>query len=184
VKAINSPENSNPKSAEEEALRFVVVGKVGKPYGILGFCKIHSFTDPPQNILQYPLWHLKLNHQWKPIELLQNKSLHDSLVVQFVDCHSPEAVKMYVNADIGVLRTSLPALPENQFYHDDLIGCRVIDQNGHEFGVVDSVLLIAEQDTLSIKGVREYLIPFCLGRYVLSVDLEHQLLVVDWDIDF
>ena len=39
--------------------KIIVMGKLGAPFGIRGWCKLYSFTDPITNILDYPHWQLR-----------------------------------------------------------------------------------------------------------------------------
>ena len=52
-----------------EAKKWVVIGKFGRPHGIKGFINVNSFTEPKENLLQYPSWHCKLGQQWTLVKL-------------------------------------------------------------------------------------------------------------------
>ena len=41
-------------------MEWVELGRVGSPYGVLGWMHIQSFTEPPEGVLDYPLWSLRL----------------------------------------------------------------------------------------------------------------------------
>jgi 16S rRNA processing protein RimM len=38
--------------------KWVLVGNIGKPYGVKGWVKVNSYTEPSSNILHYPPWYL------------------------------------------------------------------------------------------------------------------------------
>lgn len=85
---------------------------------------------------------------------------------------------------VAVPREALPALDENEYYHADLIGLRVVNQQQVDFGQVTDVIETGANDVLAVKqGERERLIPF-IDQVVLEVDLAQQLIQVDWDADF
>ncbi|WP_367679757.1 hypothetical protein [Buchnera aphidicola] len=38
---------------------FIIIGKIGSPYGIKGFIKIFSYTEKKENIFNYLPWFIK-----------------------------------------------------------------------------------------------------------------------------
>ncbi len=41
-------------------MEWVELGRIGSPYGVLGWMHIQSFTEPPEGVLDYPVWGLRL----------------------------------------------------------------------------------------------------------------------------
>ena len=39
--------------------REVVLGRIGAPFGVQGWLKVQSYTDPPEGIARYPVWQLE-----------------------------------------------------------------------------------------------------------------------------
>ena len=53
---------------------FIVVGKISSAYGIKGWVKVISFTDPEDNLLQYRPWYLKQAGQWKNVAISEGRN--------------------------------------------------------------------------------------------------------------
>jgi 16S rRNA processing protein RimM len=63
--------------------RKVVLGKIVGAFGVLGWVKVESYTDPIDNILDYPVWQLSDGtgldsngsdgNGWKPSKLLNGR---------------------------------------------------------------------------------------------------------------
>ena len=66
----------------------------------------------------------------------------------------------------------------------DLEGLAVRTESGVELGTVDHLVATGANDVLVVKGERERLIPFIKDQVVKDIDLEQQLLIVDWDPEF
>ena len=49
--------------------RRVVLGQVGGAFGVQGWVRIQSYTDPPANILKYERWQLGRAGQWREVEV-------------------------------------------------------------------------------------------------------------------
>jgi len=88
------------------------------------------------------------------------------------------------SSKIVVPRDRLPPPEPGHFYWADLIGLRVENLEGTDFGGVSDILSTGANDVLVVNGERERLIPFIIGQFVKEVDLDTGTLKVDWDADF
>lgn len=95
------------------------------------------------------------------------------------------------NCEIAILPGQMDALPADEFYWRDLIGCAVVNTKGYNMGSVDQILETGSNDVLMVKanakdafGKGERLIPFVTGQFILEVDLQAKQILVDWDPDF
>jgi 16S rRNA processing protein RimM len=163
---------------------FIVVGKIGSPFGIKGWVKVFSYTDPEDNILRYKPWFIQQEGQWNSVSVNEGR-IHGKVLVAHIesvdDRNSAEFLK---GCDIAIRREQLPPAPSGEYYWIDLIGLRVINQQGIDLGVVDHMLETGANDVLVIKGDKERLIPFVMNEFIKSVDLDKQTIHVDWDVDF
>src|SRR5687768_8776799 len=112
----------------------IVVGRIGGAYGLKGWVKIISFTEPREGILDYKPWLLQLNKIWQPVKILAGRLQGKGLVVQFENCHKPEDIKGLVNTEIGIHHHQLPKLPVGEYYWAELIGLRVVNSMNLELG--------------------------------------------------
>ena len=76
-------------------------------------------------------------------------------------------------------RQSLPALPADEYYWEELVGLRVLDAATGELGVVKEIMDVGVHAVLVVGGPTEHLIPF-VARHVLQVDLAGGQVTVDW----
>ena len=77
----------------------------------------------------------------------------------------------------------MPALEKGEYYWNDLMGHKVINQQKEHLGVVQTFLETGANDVLVVKGDKEYLIPF-IPHVILNVDMAKKEIEVDWDKDF
>lgn len=163
---------------------YIVVGSLGKPYGIRGQIKVNSYTFPAKNIFNYSSWFLFRSEKWQKTDIVTKSCLGPHLVVKIQGIDSPEEAKELTHCQIGVEKNALPNLPQNQFYYSDLIGCSVINEDHFDFGIVDSVYPIGAQDMLVVQGKKTYQIPFKLDLFIKKVDITNKIIIVEWDPDF
>lgn len=164
----------------------VVVGRVGSPYGVRGWMKLSSYTQPAENILQYKRWFIQISDDWQPVDMvnLQTQVSDDGYIrIKLPHCESPEAARTYTNLLIAVTQDQLPVLSEGDYYWSDLEGLNVVNTAGELFGQVDHLFATGANDVLVVKGDKERLLPY-IKDVILKVDLEKGQILVDWDADF
>jgi 16S rRNA processing protein RimM len=163
---------------------YIEMGRISGLYGVRGWVKVYSYTDPRENILNYATWHLRRQDRWVPVKLADGRGQGKGVVAHLEGYDDRDAAAALVGTTIAVLRSELPATGEGEYYWSDLIGLRVINRQGVELGTVADLMETGANDVLVVKGERERLIPYTPGEAVQSVDLAAGLLTVDWDADF
>lgn len=169
--------------------KFVIIGKIGKTFGIKGLLKVNSYTVPAENIINYQILYLKNkkttgSDDWQEVPIESFIVQHKNILVKILGCDSIENAAPYTNALLAINRQQLPKLSSANYYWTDLEGLKVINQNDIALGKVDHLFATASNDVLVVKDdKRERLIPF-IKDVVIKVDMENGLLIVDWDADF
>ena len=161
----------------------IIVGHFGHSYGIKGWIKIHSSTSPASNILKYLPWQVQHQGIWRPAEVTASKQQGKDIIVKLAGCDNPETAKTFTGNPIAINTQQLPALPAGEYYWKDLIGLRVVNQEGVDFGVIDSLLETGSNDVLVVKGDRQRLLPYT-DEVVKDINLTDQKMIVNWDADF
>ena len=162
----------------------IIVGKLGAAYGVRGWLKLHSSTDPIDNILSYRPWWLSRPKGWEEINISQGKAHGQSLIIHIQGCDDRNDVPLYTGANIAISRQLLPPLPAQQYYWTDLQGLTVFTINDELLGTVDHLLETGGNDVLVIKGERDRMIPFLQPQVIKQVDLDKGCIHVDWDPEF
>lgn len=167
-----------------EDRRWLTLGRISGLYGVRGWVKVHSFTDPRENLLDYPTWWLQLQGEERCIELEQGRPQGKTLVAKLRGVDERDQARLYTGADIRVPREQLPEPAADEYYWADLEGLRVTTVDGVELGQVSHLIDTGANDVLVVRGERERLIPFLLDQVVKRVDLAQGRLEVDWDPEF
>jgi 16S rRNA processing protein RimM len=164
--------------------RYLAIGKISGVFGVRGAVKVFSYTEPRENILNYPVWTLRKNAEFKTIDLLGGKSQGKAIVATLAGVVDRDQAAMLNGWEIVIERSQLPPVAPDEYYWADLEGLSVMTTQGVPLGVVDYLLETGANDVLVVKGDKERLIPFLQAQTVCSVDLDTGLIVVDWDPDF
>ena len=171
-----------------EADPVVLVGLVGAPFGVKGWTHVRSYTDPPDNLLEYAPWQLRSNGdasdiEWQPIEV-EAGTHANGLIARFAGVRDRDAAAELSGAAIGVAASVLPAPEVDEYYWRDLVGARVTNPAGEQLGEVRRLFSTPAHDVLVVvDGDLERLIPF-VRQWVVAVLPETGQLVVDWEADW
>jgi 16S rRNA processing protein RimM len=172
-----------PEISEGPANRWVVLGKIGGAFGVQGWVRISSYTDPPDNILDYDGWHVSRAGQWQPIEVEAGRMTAKGVLVKLAGIETPEAARLQVGAEIAVPRSELPPTAPGEYYWSDLEGLEALTPAGESLGRVDHFRTTPGGDVAVIRGTREHWIPFVKDR-IVKVDLDAGCIVFDWGVDY
>ena len=162
----------------------LVVGKVNGLFGVKGWIKLLSWTEPRERILSFPKWQLQLGGEWREWKVAEGRRHGKTIIVRLEGIGDRDQAVKLLGAEIAVSRDQLPPLKPGEYYWADLIGLEVQLLDGRSLGKVDSMMATGANDVLVVKGDRERLIPFVLDQVVREVNLESGLIQVDWDPDF
>ncbi len=163
----------------------LVVGKIVGLFGVKGWVKIHSFTEPRENILRYSPWLLKKGTDCKQIAVADGGLHGKSVIACLTGIDDRDSAASLQGYEILIAADSLPKAAAGEYYWRDLIGLQVETVQGVPLGMVDYLLETGANDVLIVKqNERERLIPFLQGQFVKSIDLSAGKMIVDWDPEF
>lgn len=163
---------------------WVVLGRVSGLFGLQGWVRVFSHTEPREGIARYNPVFLQRKGEWQPFKIEAGRVHGAGVVLKFIDFDDRDQAATLVQSDIAVHRAQLPPPRPGEYYWADLEGLRVVTLEGVELGVVDHLLATGANDVLVVKGERERLLPFVQGQVIVEIDFEQRLLRVDWDPDF
>lgn len=161
----------------------VVMGRITGLFGVRGWVRVYSYTEPREAILDYEEWSLDRNGERDTRRLTEGKRHGKSVIAHLDGVDDRDAAAALVDCDIVVARSALPALSDGRYYWSDLVGLTVVHRDGTALGRVAYVMETGANDVLVLEGDKERLVPFVVGETVLDVDLDKRVISVDWDWD-
>ncbi|MBM7059934.1 ribosome maturation factor RimM [Pseudomonas sp. UL073] len=167
----------------------IVIGKIGSVHGVRGEVKVYSFTDPIDNLLDYPHWTLRRDGEVRTVELVRGRLQGKVLVAKLKGLDDREEARAFGGFEICIARALLPQLAEGEYYWYQLEGLKVIDPLGQLLGRIDHLLETGSNDVMVVKPCvgslddRERLLPYT-DQCVLQIDLAAGEMRVEWDADF
>ncbi len=157
----------------------ICVGSVAGSYGVRGEVRLKSFCAVPEDIESYSPLTDETGKQRYPVVL--TRAIKNGFAARLGGVETKEQADALNGLRLYARRDQLPSLPDDEFYHTDLIGLEVYDTGGTLLGRVKSVQNHGAADLLELHGPglkASVLLPFTLDA-VPTVDLEAGRIVAD-----
>jgi 16S rRNA processing protein RimM len=168
--------------AADGASRLIVLGRITGLFGVRGWVKVFSETDPREGILAYSPW--CLGSAGTIAAVAEGRRQGKGVIARLDGYDDREAAAELVGLTIAVQRDRLPPVGADELYWVDLEGLAVKTVTGRSLGRIDHLFSTAANDVIVVRGDRERLIPFIWGDVVEDVDVSRGWMIVDWDPDF
>jgi len=164
-----------------EPSRLIELGRVGAPFGVRGWIKVHSYTDPPDRLLEHRTLQLCRAGAWRPYTVEADGRSGGALTVKLAGVEGRAQAELLRGAQVAVPRSDLPPPSDGrEYYRADLIGCEVVNSSGARLGSVAHFVETPAHAIMVVRGERERWIP-AVPRHLRRVDLSARRVVVDWD---
>jgi 16S rRNA processing protein RimM len=158
----------------------IQLGFVGAPFGVRGWIKLRSHTDPPERLLEHRSLRIGQGSVWQNYRIEASGRSGGALTVKLAGVENRDQAQALRGAQVCVPRSELPQREIRDFYRADLIGCEVVNLDGVGLGKVQHFIESPAQVLMVVRGTREFWIP-AVPQHLRRVDLQARRVVVDWN---
>jgi 16S rRNA processing protein RimM len=175
IRASGSPQKGEPE--------YVLIGKLQRPHGVTGEIVLGLMTDFPERIKAGKTIYLGGHHS--PRKIAGTRPFHDHMLITLEGIKNREEAAELTNLEMFVRTEDLPVLTDGRFYHHQLIGLKVLLQDGSSIGTVTEIIETGANDVYIVKDAEgnETLLP-AVESVILSVDLSSGTILVkppEWE---
>ncbi len=162
----SNPESGSPSGGEPE---YLMVGHLRRPHGVLGEMVMEVHTDFPERLKPASQVYVGAGHRLMTI--LRSRAHPEGMIIQFDGIDTPEAAGTLRNQWVFVSTADRPELPEGMYYHHQLIGFAVVDDQEAEIGTLQEIMQTGANDVYIVARPdgKEVLLPV-ISSVVLGVD--------------
>lgn len=158
---------------------WIELGRVLGAFGIRGWIRIESFTEPPAGLLDYPVWHLANRSGRRAVRVEEAKPHGRLFIARIAGCEDRTSAERLAREAIEVPRSELPKLGEREHYRADLIGMDVYRGEDERLGSVAYFMDTAGHAVMVVEGEQEHLIP-ATAEHLRRVDRQARTIWVNW----
>lgn len=156
----------------------VCVGAIAGAFGVRGEVRLKSFCADPEAIADYsPL----MGENGVSYSVTLTRPIKNGFAARLGGIETKEQADAAKGVQLFAPRDRLPETDDDEYYHADLIGLRVVDTGGTEIGTIRAVMDHGAGDLLEIQGSalkNTVLLPFTRAC-VPTVDLAGGKVVAD-----
>ncbi len=163
--------------------QLVVVGRITGVFGVRGWVRVYSYTQPLENVLAYAPWILGGDAS-RVFRVAEGQNHGKGIVARIEGIADRDAARALMGVEIAVPRSRLGPTEAAQYYWSDLVGFEVVTVAGLSLGHVSEFLETGANDVMVVNGDRRRLVPFVQGPVVRTVDESMRRINVDWGEDF
>lgn len=155
---------------------YLSVGFLRRPHGLKGEIIMDLHTDFPERMKSGR--ELFVGDKHKPMILASVRPHQKGLLVKFKGVETPEDAGLYRNQWVYVQTKDVP-LPDGEYYKHELIGLKVVDENGTPLGELAEILETGANDVYVVRdgSAREILLPN-IPSVILDLDVGRGLIRV------
>lgn len=156
------------------------LGYVIKNHGLKGEVNIQLDVDYPDEYRNLESVFVEINEKLVPFFITNIQIRGDKAVVKFEDVDDLASADPLKSKALFLPLSVLPKLGQDQFYYHDIIGYKIIDQDGFIIGDIADVYTSSRQDLFAVKSKddKEVLIPV-IDEIIVEVNHKERQLKVN-----
>ncbi len=151
--------------------RFLVLGRILKPYGVRGEVRVASWAEASALFGRLvECWIGLPPAAWRAVPVEWTKPHGQAVVLKLAGVDSPEAAAKLAGWEVAIPREAAPDPPVGSYYHADLLGLAVVDGE-RALGTVAEILETPAHDVLIVRGeTGEWMLP-ATRAHIRRIDL-------------
>ena len=156
-----------------EKKAFIEAGRIVNTHGVRGEVKIEVWLDSPQFFKRFRRLYTADGTEWGVVSARAHKGFVIAKLAGVEDVNAAMALK---NKTLSIRREDA-RLPKGSFFLQDILGARVVDEEGRELGVLADVLETPASNIYVVRGETEHLIP-AVPEFIKKTDAENGVVTV------
>ena len=159
--------------------KYFRVGVIANTHGIRGEVKVYPTTDDINRFKKLKKCILDTGKEYIDLNVESVKFFKNMVILKFKEYNNINDIEWYKGKDILVSRDNAVKLEKGEYYIADILGAKVILEDGSEFGVLEDVMQTGANDVYVVKTLdnKEVLLPK-IDECVKKLDIENKIVTV------
>lgn len=159
--------------------KYFRVGVIANTHGIRGEVKVYPTTDDINRFKKLKKCILDTGKEYIDLNVESVKFFKNMVILKFKEYNNINDIECYIGKDILVSRDNAVKLEKGEYYIADILGAKVILEDGSEFGVLEDVMQTGANDVYVVKTLdnKEVLLPK-IDECVKKLDIENKIVTV------
>lgn len=159
--------------------KYFRVGVIANTHGIRGEVKVYPTTDDINRFKKLKKCILDTGKEYIDLNVESVKFFKNMVILKFKEYNNINDIECYKGKDILVSRDNAVKLEKGEYYIADILGAKVILEDGSEFGVLEDVMQTGANDVYVVKTLdnKEVLLPK-IDECIKKLDIENKIVTV------
>ncbi len=159
--------------------QFFEIGKIVKSCGLKGRMKAVSYLESNDKLQDLNELYISYGNDRKgPFRLKDIRSRGKSFFLEIEGVENLQSAKALIGCQVLIPADKLEKLPEGEYYWRDMIGLKVVTEDGRILGVIDAIFPTGSNDVYVCSGGdREILLPGT-ADVIRKIDIGRGMMVV------
>ncbi|MBU5481777.1 ribosome maturation factor RimM [Blautia sp. MSJ-19] len=155
------------------------VGVITTTHGVRGEVKVYPTTDEPERFLDLEYVLLDTGKELRRLDIKNVRFFKNLVILKFDGIDNINDIEKYKGRDLWIPREEAQELDEDEYYIADLLGMKVLLEDGTEFGTLKNVMETGANDVYIVDSLEhgEVLLP-AIKECILDVDIEANTMTV------
>jgi len=157
----------------------ILIGRISGTHGIRGLLRVVPYSGDADSIASLSTFIVRMpDGNFETYGIRSAVEHGKKVLVALEGIQDMNAAVVLTGSEIFVRREQLPALPDGEFYWQDLLGLKVLDEQGGVLGELADIFSTGANDVYVVKnGGEEYLLP-AIEDVIIKVDLDMRAMTV------
>ena len=148
-------------------LDYILVGRIVNAHGIKGEVRVQPRDGDPHFLTRFRTFYM----EGKPVSPTASHVHKSFLLMKLPGVEDMNAALDLRGRDLYIRREDA-ALPDGEWFDDELLGLTVVDEAGTPLGELVAVENYPAHKVYTVRGNREYLIPAVKDAFILDIDMD------------
>lgn len=155
-----------------EKEKYLEAGKIVNTHGVRGEVKIMPWADSPEFLQKIKTLYVG----GEAVKVTASRVHKGAVLAKLEGVDDVNAAMALKNKVVHISRKDVK-LPRGSFFIADIIGARVVTEDGTELGTLADVMEMPAQNIYLVKGEREIMIP-AVEEFILKTDVKNGVITV------
>ena len=152
--------------------QYLEAGRIVNTHGVRGEVRIEPWADEAAFLTRFKRFYM----DGQPVRV-RSCRVHKTLCIAQLEGVDDVNAAMALKGKVIFIDRKDAKLPKGTVFLQDILGARVVDEEGNDLGVLDQVLPAPAASVYVVKGEREILIPD-VPAFILDKDAENSVITV------
>lgn len=156
---------------------YLRIGVISSTHGIKGEVKVYPTTDDLERFRSLKHVFLDTGKDYTELEVEGVKFFKKQAILKFKGFDNINEIEKYKGRDLLVTRENAVKLEEGEYFIFDLIGSKVITEDGNDLGELTEIMTTGANDVYIVKTPqgKEILLPY-IKECIIDIDSTNKVI--------